>query len=75
MAMNKGTLALLIHGGTENWSPARWKRRFDEACGDRRVWLATEGGGDPKNVHYAAANWPRFQICGLFSTSAQVSMP
>jgi glyoxylate/hydroxypyruvate reductase A len=54
MAMNKATLALLIHGGTENWSPARWKRRFDEACGDRRVWLATEGGGDPADVHYAA---------------------
>jgi glyoxylate/hydroxypyruvate reductase len=54
MAMDKGTLALLIHGGTENWSPARWKRRFDEVCGDRRVWLVTEGGGDPKDVHYAA---------------------
>ena len=24
--MKKGTLALLIHGGTENWSPERWKR-------------------------------------------------
>ena len=23
--MNKGALALLIHGGTENWSPERWK--------------------------------------------------
>ena len=54
MAMDKGTLALLIHGGTENWSPARWKRRFDEVGGDRRVWLVTEGGGDPKDIHYAA---------------------
>ena len=54
MAMDKGTLALLIHGGTENWSPARWKRRFDEVCGERRVWLVTEGGGDPADVHYAA---------------------
>ena len=35
--MNKGALALLIHGGTENWSPERWKSRFDEVCGDRRV--------------------------------------
>ena len=52
--MNKGTLALLIHGGTENWSPARWKRRFDEVCGDRRVWLLAEGNGDPADVHYAA---------------------
>src|SRR6204780_4254578 len=54
MAMKKATLALLIHGGTENWSPARWKRRFDEVCADRPVWLATEGGGDPADVHYAA---------------------
>jgi glyoxylate/hydroxypyruvate reductase A len=54
MAMDNGTLALLIHGGTENWSPARWKRRFDEVCGERRVWLVTEGGGDPADVHYAA---------------------
>ena len=52
--MNKGALALLIHGGTENWSPARWKRRFDEVCGDRRVWLLPEGSGDPAEVHYAA---------------------
>jgi glyoxylate/hydroxypyruvate reductase A len=54
MTREKGTLALLIHGGTENWSPARWKRRFDEVCGERRVWLVTEGGGDPADVHYAA---------------------
>jgi len=52
--MKKGTLALLIHGGTENWSPERWKRRFDEACGDRPVWLLPGGNGDPAEVHYAA---------------------
>ena len=54
MTTKKGTLALLIHGGTENWSPARWKRRFDEVCTDRPVWLAAEGGGDPATVQYAA---------------------
>ena len=54
MSTKKGTLALLIHGGTENWSPARWKKRFDEVCTDRPVWLATGGGGDPAGVHYAA---------------------
>ncbi|HLI98239.1 MAG TPA: glyoxylate/hydroxypyruvate reductase A [Bradyrhizobium sp.] len=54
MTAKTGALALLIHGGTENWSPARWKRRFDEVCGDRRIWLATEDGGDPTEVHYAA---------------------
>jgi glyoxylate/hydroxypyruvate reductase A len=52
--MKKGTLALLIHGGTENWSPERWKRRFDEACADRPVWLLPGGNGEPAEVHYAA---------------------
>ncbi|MGA9088694.1 MAG: glyoxylate/hydroxypyruvate reductase A [Bradyrhizobium sp.] len=52
--MNKGMLALLIHGGTENWAPARWKQRFDEVCSDRRVWLLPGGNGDPADVHYAA---------------------
>jgi len=52
--MKKGTLALLIHGGTENWSPERWKRRFDEVCGDRPVWQLGSGKGEPGEVHYAA---------------------
>ena len=52
--MKKGTLALLIHGGTENWSPERWKRRFDEVCGDRHVWQLGSGKGEPAEVHYAA---------------------
>jgi glyoxylate/hydroxypyruvate reductase len=52
--MKKGTLALLIHGGTENWSPERWKRRFDEVCADRPVWLLPGGDRDPAEVHYAA---------------------
>lgn len=52
--MDKGTLALLVHGGTENWSPERWKRRFDEVCADRPVWLLGAGKGDPAEVRYAA---------------------
>jgi glyoxylate/hydroxypyruvate reductase A len=52
--MKKGTLALLIHGGTENWSLERWERRFKDVCGDRRLRLATEKGGDPADVYYAA---------------------
>ena len=52
--MNKGALALLIHGGTENWSPERWKSRFDEVCKDRRVWLLPDAACDPAEVHYAA---------------------
>src|SRR5471030_1952517 len=57
--MNKGALALLIHGGTENWSPQRWKCRFDEVCGDRRVLLMPDVAFDPAEVHYAAVWKPR----------------
>jgi glyoxylate/hydroxypyruvate reductase len=52
--MNKGALALLIHGGTENWSSERWKRRFDEVCRDRRVVLMPDAAFNPAEVHYAA---------------------
>ena len=52
--MNKGALALLIHGGAQNWSPERWKSRFDDVCGDRRVLLLPDPALDPAEVHYAA---------------------
>ena len=48
--MTKGALAILVHGGTENWSPARWKGRFDEMCRDRRVLLLPASGFDPAEV-------------------------
>ena len=49
--MKKGALALLVHGGTENWSPERWKSRFDDVCGGRRVWLLPDPALDPAEVH------------------------
>ena len=52
--MNKATLALLIHGVTENWSPQRWKTRFDAVCPGRRVVLLPDAGFDPAEVRYAA---------------------
>jgi glyoxylate/hydroxypyruvate reductase A len=57
--MTKGALALLVHGGTENWSPVRWKARFDEVCRDRRVLLLPDANVDPAAVHYAAVWKPR----------------
>src|SRR5215475_15195649 len=57
--MKKGALANLVHGGTENWSPARWKGRFDEVCRDRRVLLLPADGFDPAEVHYAAVWKPK----------------
>src|SRR5882724_7649724 len=52
--MNKGALALIVHGGTENWSPERWQRRFIEVCPDRRVLPLPGTAFDPAEVHYAA---------------------
>jgi glyoxylate/hydroxypyruvate reductase A len=52
--MNKGALALLIHGGTENWSPERWKSRFDEVCQDRPVWLLPDPACVSAAIRYAA---------------------
>lgn len=57
--MTKGALAILVHGGTENWSPPRWKARFDDVCGDRRVLLLPANGFDPSEVHYAAVWKPK----------------
>src|ERR1043166_7522669 len=57
--MTKGALAILVHGGTENWSPARWKGRFDEICRDRRVLLLPATGFDPAEGHYAAVWKPK----------------
>src|ERR1700709_2865485 len=54
MAMNKGALALLVHGGTENWSPQRWNRRIDDVCAGRRVLQLSDPAFDPAEVHYAA---------------------
>jgi glyoxylate/hydroxypyruvate reductase A len=52
--MAKGALALLVHGGTENWSSRRWKTRFDDVCRDRPVLLLPDATFDPEQVHYAA---------------------
>jgi len=52
--MSKGALALLIHGGTDNWSPERWKTRFEEVCRDRRVLPLPEARQEATAVHYAA---------------------
>jgi glyoxylate/hydroxypyruvate reductase A len=77
--MNKGALALLIHGGTDNWSPERWKTRFDEACRDRRVLQLPGVGFDAAEVHYTAvwkpvpgelAAFPNLQV--IFNLGAGV---
>src|SRR5438045_9770734 len=57
--MTNGALAILVHGGTENWSPQRWKSRFDEVCRDRRILLLPDSECDPAEVHYAAVWKPK----------------
>src|SRR5258707_324362 len=54
MTVNKGALALLIHGGAQNWSRQRWKSRFDDVCEGRSVLLLPDASFDPAEVHYAA---------------------
>ena len=52
--MNKAALALIVKGGSANWSPERWKSRFDDVCRDRRVFLLPDAQFDPADIHYAA---------------------
>jgi glyoxylate/hydroxypyruvate reductase A len=87
--MNKGALALLVHGGSENWSPERWKSRFDEVCRDRRVLLLPDAEFDPAEIHYAAvwkpghgelASFPNLRVifnlgAGVDALMADSSLP
>src|SRR5215468_7966667 len=87
--MSKGALALLIHGGTENWAPERWKARFDEVCGDRPVLPLPDAKLTPAEVHYAAvwkpspgelAGFPNLQVifnlgAGVDALMADKSLP
>src|SRR6202165_2089192 len=87
--MNKGALALLVHGGTENGSPERWKRRFEEVCSDRRVLQLPGAEFDPAEIHYAAvwkpapgelAEFPNLRVifnlgAGVDALMADLSLP
>jgi len=87
--MTKGALALLIHGGTENWSPQRWKSRFDEVCAGRPVLQMPDATFDPAEVHYAAvwkpqpgelAGFPNLRVifnlgAGVDALMADTSLP
>src|SRR5204862_2101938 len=57
--MNKGALALIVKGGSANWSPERWKSRFEDVCDDRRVFLLPDAHFDSAAIHYAAVWKPR----------------
>jgi hypothetical protein len=59
MTVNKGALAILVHGGTENWSPQRWKAGSTGVCEGRSVLLVPDASFDPAEVHYAAVWKPR----------------
>ncbi len=59
MRMNKGALAMLVHGGTDNWSSQRWKSRFDGRLPGPARAAAAGSSFDPAEVHYAAVWKPR----------------
>jgi glyoxylate/hydroxypyruvate reductase len=87
--MNKGALALLIHGGSANWSPGPWKDRFTAVCRDRRVLPWPDAGLDPGEIHYAAvwkpapgelAAFPNLRVifnlgAGVDALAADASLP
>ena len=56
---SSGALALLIRGGTDNWSTDRWKTRFATACPGRTIVQVPEDSFDPARVAYAAVWKPR----------------
>jgi glyoxylate/hydroxypyruvate reductase A len=77
--MSKGTLAILVRGGSANWSPERWKRRFLDVCGNRPVALLPQDMIDPEEVSYAAvwkpepgalAGFPKLRV--IFNLGAGV---
>src|SRR6202171_3001586 len=87
--MNKGALALIVKGGSANWSPERWKSRFDDLCGGRRVVLLPDAPYDPADIHYAAvwkpvqgelASFPNLRVifnlgAGVDALMADSSLP
>jgi glyoxylate/hydroxypyruvate reductase A len=87
--MDKGALAIIVHGGTDNWSPDRWKARFDEVCRDHRVVLLPDPQVEPAAVHYAAvwkpvpgelASFPNLRVifnlgAGVDALMADASLP
>jgi glyoxylate/hydroxypyruvate reductase A len=70
--MAKGALALLITGGTDNWSPARWREHFGRCCPDRRVALVPDEAINPNEVRYAAVWKPRPGALNAFSNLAVI---
>jgi len=64
--VTKGALAIVITGGTENWSAERWRERFVRVCPDRTVALVPGEAIDPALVHYAAVWKPKPGILGGF---------
>src|SRR5215471_9092183 len=80
--MTKGALALLITGGTENWSPPRWRERFTAVCPDRPVALVPGDTVDPAAVRYAAVWKPKPgglaafpNLAAIFNLGAGVDVP
>jgi glyoxylate/hydroxypyruvate reductase len=70
--MTRGTLALLITGGTENWAPARWRERFVRVCSDRAVALLPDDPVEPAAVRYAAVWKPHPRALAAFPNLAVI---
>lgn len=67
-----GALALLISGGTDNWSPERWRERFRKRCPDRAVALLPQDQIDPAEIRYAAVWKPQSGALKAFPNLAAI---
>src|ERR1700674_2437529 len=70
--MTKGALALLIPGGTQNGTPARWRERFIRVCSDRPVALLPDDPVAPAAVRYAAVWKPKPGALAAFPNLAVI---
>ncbi len=57
--MAKGALGLLITGGTDNWSPERWRERFLALCPARKIVMLPDASVAAADIHYVAVWKPK----------------
>jgi glyoxylate/hydroxypyruvate reductase A len=60
------TLLVVVQGGSDNWSPARWRDRFAARLPGRRVALWPADELDPAEVRYVAAWKPPLGLLATF---------
>ena len=70
--MANGALVLLISGGTDNWSPQRWRQQFVPRLPGRTVALIPEDAIDAASARYAAVWKPQPGAINAFPNLAVI---